>query len=154
MVRVQSVFRLIQRPTPTCIRLMGRCWSFDGDWSWVSRTYPWVHVFFKVTFGVSGPDTGKRKRVTRKADGKLTRLMNFGRSWHEKLTLLVTHFNLPISGPLLWLPLRTAPSRSASRPRLSFFVSLSLYIYIHIFIFIYFLWGLKAARGPTLWDRS
>ena len=30
----------------------------------------------------SGPETGKRKRVARKADGKLT--------------LLVTHFSLPI----------------------------------------------------------
>ena len=50
---------------------------------------------------VSGPETGKRKRVTRKADGKLTLLVNLGRgSWHEKLTLLVTHFSLPISGPL------------------------------------------------------
>ena len=41
--------------------------------------------------------TGKRKRVTRKADGKLTLLVNLGGSWHEKLTLLVTHFSLPIA---------------------------------------------------------
>ena len=48
---------------------------------------------------ISGPEKGKRKRVTRKADGKLTLLVNLGGSWHEKLTLLVTHFSLPISGP-------------------------------------------------------
>ena len=63
---------------------------------------------------ISGPETGKRKLVTRKADGKLTE------SWRKadgKLTLLVslevlarkadafgypfqlTHFSLPISGP-------------------------------------------------------
>ena len=35
---------------------------------------------------ISGPETGKRRRVTRKACGKLT--------------ILVTHFSLPISGPL------------------------------------------------------
>ena len=28
---------------------------------------------------------------------KLARLVNLGGSWHEKLTLLVTHFSLPIS---------------------------------------------------------
>ena len=55
----------------------------------------------------SGPETGKRKWITRKADGKLMFLfVNLGWSWHEKLTLLVTHFSLinhfslPISGPL------------------------------------------------------
>ena len=47
----------------------------------------------------SGPETGKRKQVTRKADGKLTLLENLEGSWHEKLTLLVTHFSLPISVP-------------------------------------------------------
>ena len=47
---------------------------------------------------------GLKKRVTRKADGKLMRLEKLGGSWHEKLTLLVTrfslrtHFSLPISG--------------------------------------------------------
>ena len=45
---------------------------------------------------LSGPETGKRKRGTRKADGKLTLLVNLGGSWHEKLTLLVAHFSLPI----------------------------------------------------------
>ena len=49
---------------------------------------------------ISGPETDKRKRVTRKADGKPTLLVNLGGSWHEKLALLVTHFGLPISGPL------------------------------------------------------
>ena len=44
----------------------------------------------------SGPEAGKRKRVRRKADGKLTLLVNTVGSWHEKLTLLVTHFSLPI----------------------------------------------------------
>ena len=44
----------------------------------------------------SGPKTGKRKRVTRKADGKLTLLVSFGGSWHEQLMFLVTHFSLPI----------------------------------------------------------
>ena len=52
-----------------------------------------------ITF-VSGPETGKRKRVTRKDDGKLTLLVNLGGSWHEKLTLLFTHFSLSISGSL------------------------------------------------------
>ena len=48
------------------------------------------------------PETGKRKRVTRKADGKLKLLLSLGRgSWHGKLTFLVTHFSLPISGPLV-----------------------------------------------------
>ena len=42
---------------------------------------------------VSGHETGKRKRVTRKADGKLTLLASLGWSWHEKLTL---RFSLPI----------------------------------------------------------
>ena len=45
----------------------------------------------------SGPETGERKRVTRKADRKLTLFVNLGESWQEKLTLLVTHFSLPIS---------------------------------------------------------
>ena len=45
---------------------------------------------------ISDPETGKRKRVTRKADGKLTLLVNLGVSWHEQLTLLVTRFSLPI----------------------------------------------------------
>ena len=27
--------------------------------------------------------------------------MNLGGSWHEKRTFLVTHFSLPISGPLI-----------------------------------------------------
>ena len=45
---------------------------------------------------ISGPETGKRNRVTRKADGKLTLLVNLGGSWHEKLTLLVTNFSLPL----------------------------------------------------------
>ena len=34
--------------------------------------------------------------VTRRPDGKLTRLVNLGGLWHEKLTLLVTRFSLPI----------------------------------------------------------
>ena len=45
---------------------------------------------------LSGPEIGKRKRVTRKVDGKLTLLVNLGWSWHEELTLVVTHFSLPI----------------------------------------------------------
>ena len=45
----------------------------------------------------SGPEAGMRKRVSCKADGKLTPLVNLGVSWHEKLTLLVTDFSLPIS---------------------------------------------------------
>ena len=54
---------------------------------------------------LSGPETGKRKSVTRKADGKLTLFVEFRGSWHEKLTLVVTHFqlnhfSLPLSGPL------------------------------------------------------
>ena len=46
---------------------------------------------------LSGPETGKRKRVTRKADEQLVLLVNLGVSWHEKLMLLVTHFSLHIS---------------------------------------------------------
>ena len=45
----------------------------------------------------SGPATGRRKRLTRRADGKLALLVNSGGSWHDKLTFLVTHFSLPIS---------------------------------------------------------
>ena len=45
---------------------------------------------------ISGPETGKPKRVTPKADGELTLLVNLGGSWHEQLTPLVTHFSLPI----------------------------------------------------------
>ena len=45
---------------------------------------------------ITGPAPGKRKRVTRKADGKLTCLVNLGWSWTEKLTRLVTHIILPI----------------------------------------------------------
>ena len=44
---------------------------------------------------ISGPEAVKRKRETRKADGKLTLLVNLGGTWHEKPTLLVTHFSLP-----------------------------------------------------------
>ena len=39
----------------------------------------------------TGPETGKRERVTRKADGKLTLLVKSWGSWHEKLTLLVVN---------------------------------------------------------------
>ena len=57
---------------------------------------------------LSGPETGKRKRVTRKADGKLTeswRKVNLGGSWHGKADVFgypfqLTHFSLPVSGPL------------------------------------------------------
>ena len=56
----------------------------------------WDLVALSNEYEVSGPETDKRKRVTRKADGKLTRLVNLGGSWHERLTLLVTHFSLPI----------------------------------------------------------
>ena len=45
---------------------------------------------------VSGPETSKRKQVTRKADGKPTLLVNLGRSWHEKLTILATRLSSPI----------------------------------------------------------
>ena len=47
----------------------------------------------------SGPETGKRKRVTRKADGELTLLVNLGGTWHGCVWLpssaypcLLTHF--------------------------------------------------------------
>ena len=53
-------------------------------------------MYICVYIIVSGPETGKRKRVTRKADGKPTRLVDLGGSWREKLTLLVTHVSLPI----------------------------------------------------------
>ena len=46
---------------------------------------------------VSGPETGKRKPVTRKVGIKLTLWVNLGGSWHEKLTFLVTHCSLPIA---------------------------------------------------------
>ena len=38
---------------------------------------------------ITGPESGIRKRVARKADGKLTLLVNLGVSWHEKLAFLV-----------------------------------------------------------------
>ena len=56
-------------------------------------TFSILHVLFWM---FSGPETGKRKRVPRKADGKLTLLVSFGGSWHDKLTLLVTHLSLRI----------------------------------------------------------
>ena len=55
-----------------------------------------ILLIIMIMFQISGPETGKRKRVTLKADGKLTFLVNLGGSWHEKLTLLVPHFSLPI----------------------------------------------------------
>ena len=50
----------------------------------------------KITQRLGGLETGKRKRVTRKADGTLTLLVNFRGSWHEQLTILATHFSLSI----------------------------------------------------------
>ena len=52
---------------------------------------------------VSGPETGKRKRVTRKADGKLTLLVNLG-VWARKADALgypfqLTHFRATEAGP-------------------------------------------------------
>ena len=41
-------------------------------------------------------DHGHREMAAQESDGKLTFLVNLGRSWHEKLTLLVTRFSLPI----------------------------------------------------------
>ena len=48
----------------------------------------------------SGPETGNEAKTGkhRKADGKLTFSGEFSGSWHEKLTLLVTHFSLLIFG--------------------------------------------------------
>ena len=53
----------------------------------------------------SGPEPGQRKRVTRKADGKLTLLVNLGGVLARKAKAFgypfqLTHFSLPISGPL------------------------------------------------------
>ena len=67
--------------------------------------YIYIYIHMNIS-GLSGPETGKRTRATREADGKLTLLVNsWGGSWQEKLTLLVTHFqlthfSLPMSGPL------------------------------------------------------
>ena len=57
---------------------------------------PWPRLGEKHQ-AISGPATGKRERVMRKAHGKLTLWVNFGGSWHE-LTCLVTHFSFPILG--------------------------------------------------------
>ena len=59
---------------------------------------------------VSGPESGKPKRITRNADGKLTCLVSLGGSWHEKLTLLVTHVSLLTSGPCRHVVSRRTPS--------------------------------------------
>ena len=66
---------------------------------------------------LGGPETGERKRVTRKAGGKLTLLVNLVVSWHEKLRLLVT----PFSVPMFAYPFQGHPEnmRSASRPALA-----------------------------------
>ena len=60
--------------------------------------YIYIHIYTHTTDCVpilSGPETGKRKRVTQKADGKLSLLVNLG-GVDEKLTCLGTHFSLPI----------------------------------------------------------
>ena len=51
------------------------------------------------------PERGKRKRITRKADRKLTLLVNLGGAWHEKKYVVgypfqLINFSLPASGPL------------------------------------------------------
>ena len=53
---------------------------------------------------LSGPETGKRERVTRKTDGKLALLVNLGGVLARKADafgypLHLTHFCLPVSGP-------------------------------------------------------
>ena len=58
---------------------------------YVSIIYIYIYVYSVAL------KAGKRNRVARKADGKLTSLVNLGGPWHEKLTLLVTRFSLPIS---------------------------------------------------------
>ena len=62
----------------------------------ISFSYFICILLFLKQGPISGPETGKRKRVTRKADGKLTLSVSLGGSWHEQLTLLVTHLSLPI----------------------------------------------------------
>ena len=56
--------------------------------------------------GLSGPKTGKRKLVTRKADGKLTFFVNLGRVLARKADAFgypfqLTQLSLPISGLLI-----------------------------------------------------
>ena len=80
------------------------------------NSFPHLHIHMQRCLQFSGPETGKRERVTRKADRQISVLVNLGGSWHEKLTLLVTHFSLPISHVSLpishfSLPLLAYPSQ-------------------------------------------
>ena len=48
---------------------------------------------FESSSSISGPETGERNRAARKADGKLTPLVNLVRPWHERRTLSATRFS-------------------------------------------------------------
>ena len=45
--------------------------------------YYMYFMLFNTIRVFSGPETGKRKRVTRAAGGKLPLMVDFGGSWHE-----------------------------------------------------------------------
>ena len=58
-----------------------------------------------ATPSISGPETGKRKRVTRRADGKQLLSVNLGVALARKADAFgypfqLTNFSLPVSGPL------------------------------------------------------
>ena len=75
-------------------------------WPLASLSPPRVRAGGVPLFG--GPETGERKRVTRKADGKLTLLVNLWgpgtksrRFWLPISAYPFFNFSLPISGPLI-----------------------------------------------------
>ena len=55
--------------------------------------YIYIYIYSVAPNGQAKTGSVKSRR---RADGKPTRSVNSGGSWHEKLTLLVTHFSLPI----------------------------------------------------------
>ena len=76
----------------------------------------------------------KRKRVTRKADGKLT--------------LLVTHFSLPSSGLRFWAGCLAAPPGLVQN-----LCDVCIYIYIYIYVYIY-IYRLACFRLEGLASRN
>ena len=131
--------------------------------------HPWLWPLPDSQCGfVSGPEMGKRKRVSRKAEGKLTLLVNLGGSWHEKLTLLVTQFSLPsLAYPVQghWIQGSFQPSGG---PRVFEFPSVLscvnthihththvyIYIYIHTYTYMYTSLGSQRAITPRLQAKS
>ena len=91
----------------------------------------------------SGLESDKRKRVTLKADGKLTLLVNLRGCWHEKLTLVypfqLAHLRAT-DLPSFCRPSRaTRPGltrcRPIAAPKLYIYIYVCVYIYIYIYIY-------------------